>query len=424
MPESHGESLYAAELLPGRLVDEKFRITRSLAQGGMAAVVLAHDIDLDRDVALKFIGRPLLENPAWRERFNNEARLMARLHHPNVVQVHSFGVHVGWPYFVMEYVGGGTLGDWMRRNPAPAPNDVALLIHQIASGLDAIHAAGLVHHDIKPANILLSQDGRALIADLGLARLTRGAPAINVGIAGTPRYMAPEQALPDTLSPELARRTDVYQLALTAFEMLVGTVPFEHPDPLSLLTSRRTQRAPSPSSLRPDLGAAVDRAILSGLEREPRNRPHSAGAFADALMRAAPTRSFHGQAALTTSRAMHVVVADDDPSQLAATALLLSGALPSGSEIARATNGIEALNMLETGMFDVAVLDLEMPGMSAIEILATLRANGNKTRVIVVTAMGGAGDWRVLRQLGADGLILKPFDVDQLVATIERHANE
>lgn len=402
-------------LEPGRLIEDKFRLERSLGVGGMAEVMLAEDVVLDRQVALKFLGTSLLTDPTARERFAIEARNMARVRHDNVVQVYSFGTHEGWPYFVMEYVPGGTLATWRRAHENPPIAAVLDIVRRVALGLEAIHDVGLVHHDIKPSNILLGMDGRVVITDLGLSRLVwrSGSPSF----AGTPRYMAPEQLDGRALPPELAPRTDIFQLGVTTFELLVGAVPDDLPPPCSCEEARLV-RAPRPSQHRADLGPAIDEVILTALADRPEDRYASATELADALERAASARTrTHPPSPVPPLR---VLVADDEPAHLSGAAALLSGSLPIGSSVICAADGDEAFIAAREKHPDVLVLDLHMPGMSALDVTRALRGAraSRRPRIVVVTADGGVADWKALREIGVDAFLLKPFDADQLLSAV------
>lgn len=176
----------------GVLGDGRYRLARRLGAGGMASVWLAHDDRLDRPVAIKVISDTLAGEERYRERFDREARAAASLSHPNIVPVYDYGVHDGHPFLVMEYVPGGSLSDLLR-SPAPAPLDVVELARQLLSALDCVHRAGLVHRDVKPANILLDASARARLTDFGIAQPEDATSLTQTGmIIGTLRYLAPE----------------------------------------------------------------------------------------------------------------------------------------------------------------------------------------------------------------------------------------
>lgn len=416
----------SSQLSPGRLIDEKFRLKKLLGLGGMAEVLLAQDVTLGRDVALKFLGSNLLVDPTWRARFTVEAQNMARVRHPNVVQVYSFGVHDGWPYFVMEYVRGTSLADRLRAYPLPPPEEIADIVRQVSAGLDAIHAAGLVHHDVKPANILLGDDGRVVLADLGLARLV-SSRAGGAAIAGTPRYMAPEQLALMPLGPELAPRTDVYQLGVTTYEMLTGRVPFDAAEPLVVLEKHRAQIPKPPSSERGGLNPTIDRVVATALAKDPSLRYSTASAFAEALAEAIDPNRGWRRISNRPARPLRILVADDDPYQLRATLALLELELPAGTVVEGVPDGLAALSRITLEPFDVLVLDLHMPGRSGLEVAAalpTIKLPGRRPRMVLVTAEGGSQEWRAFRAVGGDALLLKPIDAEQLLQTVERLATQ
>src|SRR5919204_2677746 len=171
-----------------------YEIRDTVGRGGMAAVYKAYQASLDRVVAIKVISAHLASEPEFMERFRQEARAVARLSHPNIVIVHDFGEDGGVPYLVMEHVDGVTLADMLDEG-IPQGQTVDLLA-QVASGLDYAHSRGIVHRDIKPQNVLVTREGRAVLADFGLARIMESARRLTMsgGVVGTPEYMSPEQA--------------------------------------------------------------------------------------------------------------------------------------------------------------------------------------------------------------------------------------
>ena len=202
-----------------RALTSEYDVERELASGGMGSVFLAHDLALDRPVAIKIM-RPELSTAPAAERFLQEARILANLHHPNVVQVHRVGEADGLFYYVMEYVAGETLETRLRRGPLP-PVEALKVGRDLLDGLEAAHRAGIIHRDLKPANILLVW-GRALLADFGIARAAtrpsyRTAPG---ALVGTPGYMAPEQEAGAEVTPA----ADIYAAAAVLYEAFTGRV--------------------------------------------------------------------------------------------------------------------------------------------------------------------------------------------------------
>ena len=252
----------------------RYRLERPLGHGGMASVYLAHDAELDRPVAVKLLAESLAGDTAFRQRFLREARLAARLSHPNVVAVFDAGeADGGRPYIVMEYVEGTTLEG---RGPLPPAEGVALAV-QACHGLAHAHAAGLVHRDVKPHNLLLRSDGTLKVADFGIARAAEATALTQVGtVLGTAAYLAPEQAAGE----EVTAAADVYSLGAVLYELLTGRPPYE-PASLADLADRPEIRPVS--ELAPDVPRHVEDAVMRSLARNPAYRPASAGELAREL---------------------------------------------------------------------------------------------------------------------------------------------
>jgi eukaryotic-like serine/threonine-protein kinase len=256
------------------VAEGRYRLERPLGHGGMATVYLGRDSELDRPVAVKVLAEHLAGDDAFRARFLREARLAARLSHPNVVSVYDAGEEAdGRPYIVMEHVEGGTLAELLRdRGRLPADEAVALAL-QACRGLDHAHAAGLVHRDVKPQNLLLRSDGTLKVADFGIARAAETTALTQAGtILGSAAYLSPEQALGEEVTPAV----DVYSLGAVLYELLTGRPPYQF-DSLAELGAKQASGSITPASeLAPEVPQPVEDAVMRSLARNPAYRPSAA----------------------------------------------------------------------------------------------------------------------------------------------------
>jgi serine/threonine protein kinase len=263
----------APEPMPMRL--GRYEVRDRIGRGGMATVYRAHDPELRRDVAIKV---PRFDGPGL-DRFRREARAAAAVRHPHVCPVYDVGEIEAVPFAVMAFIEGTTLAQLVAAGPLE-PGRAVEVVRQVAEGLAVVHAHGIVHRDLKPANILIDRTDQALLTDFGLA-LCQGNPCATDGtLAGTPAYMAPEQAAGKL--DEVGPLSDVYSLGAVLYELLTGRPPFRG-DPVKVVNQVAHAELPPPSRFRPDLGPALESIILTAMARRPRDRYPSAAAFAEAL---------------------------------------------------------------------------------------------------------------------------------------------
>jgi serine/threonine protein kinase len=256
-----------------------FTVERTLGHGGMGIVYLANEVRLDRLVALKVIRTELAEDERFRARFREESRTAASIQHPRVVTVFGAGEHDGLLYVAMRYVRGTDLGRLIAgRGPLPA-DGAASLIAQVADGLDAVHAAGLVHRDVKPANVMVAEpssagDGAAFLTDFGLAKVAASTSGLTATgeVIGTVDYMAPEQIE----GGRLDARTDVYALGCVLFHAATGEVPFPDRESAAKMWSHLNEPPPAPGSSNGGR-AALDPVIHRAMAKDPADRYPSAG---------------------------------------------------------------------------------------------------------------------------------------------------
>jgi tetratricopeptide (TPR) repeat protein len=266
-----------------RVVVPGYEIVAELGRGGMGVVYLALHYSLQRQTALKMILAGPHADPAARARFHTEALAVARLSHPNIVQVYEVGEHDGRPFLALEYVAGGNLAD-RAAGAAQPEREAALLVETLSRAVHYTHQRGILHRDLKPTNVLMTPDGTPKITDFGLAKLAdQAGPTQTEALLGTPNYMPPEQAAGNTKKIGVA--ADVYSLGAILYELLTGRPPFQGTTALNTLHQLRTQEPVTPRRWRPSLSRDLETICLKCLEKEPDKRYGSAEALADDLRR-------------------------------------------------------------------------------------------------------------------------------------------
>lgn len=265
------------ETLSGR-----YTLRARLGEGGMGTVYLAHDKELDREVAIKLLAASLVNDAEVVERFEREARLTAKLDHPHIVPVYDVGRHEGRPYLVMKRLEGATLAALLREKGGLSADDTLKLLGQLAAGLDFIHGKGFIHRDIKAGNIFVGPEGHATLLDFGILRPSRaGENLTKTGVVmGTPHYMAPEQAIG---AKNVDHRVDLYALAVVVFECLTGTLPFDADSELRLIQLQA--HAPPPDLLEraPWIARPVAEVMKRALAKRPEDRFSSGAELVKAL---------------------------------------------------------------------------------------------------------------------------------------------
>ncbi len=268
----------------------KYIVKRELGRGGMGAVYLAEQPGLGREVAIKELILSAVADPTALKRFMQEAQVMARTSHPNLVQVHDLEQIGDANYIVLEFVRGKSLRDRINQGTLPLPQTFAVM-HGVLQALDYAHKRAIVHRDMKPENVLMSEEGDVKVADFGIARLTddsgAGSTATKTGTTvGTPQYMSPEQVA----SSKVDGRSDLYSAGIMFYELVVGQPPFtasEADGPFTLM-AKHVQAPPKPPSVhRPGLDMGLEEVILKSLSKRPEERYQSGQEFDDAMSRIA-----------------------------------------------------------------------------------------------------------------------------------------
>src|SRR5438105_7588950 len=278
--------------IPGEHYIGKYRVKSELGRGGMGAVYLAEQPGLGREVAIKELIQSA--DPVALKRFLQEAQGVARTSHPNLVQVHDIELMGDINYLVLELVRGRSLRDWMNQGPIPPPQVFAVM-HGVLQALDYAHRHSIVHRDMKPENVLISEEGLVKVADFGIARLMDdtgvGGPATKTGTTvGTPQYMSPEQVA----SSRVDGRSDLYSAGIMFYELVAGQPPFTATDadgPFTLM-AKHVQAPPQPPSVfRPGLNPDLEELILKSLSKRPEDRFQTGKEFDEAISPAADQMS-------------------------------------------------------------------------------------------------------------------------------------
>src|SRR5256714_5357849 len=246
----------------------------------MATIYRAGDTELERDVAVKLLRPEYERDPDFGTRFRQEARSAASLNHPNIVSVYDFGNDPAGAYIVMELIDGEDLASVIRRTGAVPPRQAARLAADVASGLAAAHARGIVHRDVKPGNVLVSRDGRVKVTDFGIARAVADAQLTMPGLTmGSVHYFSPEQARGEPTTTA----SDVYSLGIVLYELLTGRRPWAGDSAAAIAMARLSGATPSPSAVRTGIPAALEAIVRRAIAPDPARRYQTAGEMREAL---------------------------------------------------------------------------------------------------------------------------------------------
>jgi putative two-component system response regulator len=421
------------------LILGNYRILDRLGAGGMGVVFRAEHLRLRRPVAIKVLAASLERCPAVLARFDSEMQAIARLQHPNIVAAIDAGFVAGpspetpnLHYFVMEYVPGEDLEQYVQTVGPLPPFQACDIVYQVASALAESHKHQMVHRDLKPSNIQRTPEGRVKLLDFGLAQIFLHRMTEPGTMLGTVEYMAPEQAQ-DASTVDI--RADIYGLGGTLFCCLTGRPPFsDEGNTIEGLIRRHTQPAPSIRRWQPGLPAALDAVVARMMAPRPEDRYPTPEAVMTALLpflqaelgqhlymslmeeRVEP-RLGGGQRPSKAVQTYRVLVVDDDPSirQLCRFALKAEDL-----ECDEARDGTEGLAAVAAQAFDMLLLDVEMPGMSGLKLCQHLREKppAPHLKVLMFSGNSSADEMAQVLSAGADDYLTKPFSVGQLRARV------
>ncbi len=351
----------------------KYRVLEPLGRGGMAQVYRAYHPQLDRYLAVKVLRSDLVDEKEFLARFQREARSVAGLRHPNIVQIYDFDTQNDLYYMVMELLEGDTLkarlNTYRTRGERMPLGELVKILSDALDGLGYAHSEGIIHRDIKPANLMLTRRGQAVITDFGIAQIVGGtAYTVSGALMGTLNYMAPEQGLENRCDA----RSDLYSMGIVFYEMLTGKPPFDADTPLAILMKHLNDPLPLPRQVNPDIPISFERVALKVLAKNPDDRYQSAAEMAQALQQAAAeagvgvaaSLSFdlpetaHGSVAVISGTARQSITdagfaADDTDAQLASrltAAPVSSPAQPANIDEAAKAFATALRIRLETGI--------------------------------------------------------------------------
>jgi eukaryotic-like serine/threonine-protein kinase len=307
-----------------RMVEGKYKIERMLGRGGMGTVYLAHDLTLDREVAIKVLFPDAAQDEQGVLRFQQEAKTAARLDHPNIIPIYRVESEAGLNYFVMKYVSGTSLEDVLEENQPLATDYIQRVLWEAACALGHAHSRGVVHRDVKPANIMFDHDGRVMLTDFGISKALQAATGFTATgmIIGTPHYMAPEQAKGQSVDG----RADQYSLGVVGYRMVTGELPFAGDSIHTVLYKQIFEHAPPAKSRRPEIPDHVSAAIGRAMSKDPDERFATTEAFATAVLPEQPVRAAQ-PGRPSTRPTLRPRVSPDAPTELSAAMAPLAAAL-------------------------------------------------------------------------------------------------
>ncbi len=266
----------------GRVLNQRYRLKEKIGSGGMADVYLADDLMLGREVAVKLLHPQYAADPSFIQRFRHEAQAAANLNHPNIVNIYDWGTEGELSYIVMEYVEGSDLKEIINSETQILPERAAEIAAEVCAALQFAHRRNIVHRDIKPHNIFITNMGQVKVMDFGIAREGNGSGMTQTGVVmGTPQYISPEQAQ----GLAVDGRSDIYSLGVVLYEMLTGRLPFDDPNPVTVAYKQVREDPLPPSAINPEVPPALEAIVMKALAKNPANRYQTAQEMKADLLR-------------------------------------------------------------------------------------------------------------------------------------------
>jgi DNA-binding NarL/FixJ family response regulator len=418
---------------PGASFGDRYQLSNRIAVGGMGEVWEASDRVIGRTVAIKILRDEYVGAPGFLERFRAEARHAALVNHEGIARVYDYGEDQNTAFLVMELVPGEALSAVLQREGPLAPDRVLDIVAQTASALHAAHAAGLVHRDIKPGNLLLTPEGRVKITDFGIARLADQVPLTQAGqVMGTAQYISPEQVTGRPATPA----TDIYSLGVVAYEALAGRLPFGGESQFAIALAQVND---TPPDLPKHVPEKVRSLVLSAMAKNPSDRPRSAADLARMAAQAIrngldepreESRSIPSDEGTepdpvprfpavgpASPKSIRALLVDDQSMVRAGLRMLLSGE-PDIEVVAEAGNGVQAVAQAARFRPDVVLMDIRMPELDGLEATRRILSADGTARVLILTTFNLDEYVYEALRAGASGFVLKDDPPEQLISAV------
>jgi CheY-like chemotaxis protein len=405
----------------GTVLEGKYLVQSVIGRGSMGVVYLGWDQQLERKLAIKVLLPRYSKEERVARRFKLEAVAMAAVREQNVVQIFSYGDYGKHPYFVMEYVPGYTVANLIERANERGEQlylDVVLgILRQICRGLDAVHRLGIVHRDVKPANMLIGPKFKVMLTDFGLVETIHD--DTDRDLAGTPLFLAPELIRRQQLPEDLRFRADIYALGISTYEMLAGDVPFDGSTIKEILRKHLHAEPPPIANWRTDLPDGIEQAIQRALSKNPAKRHESCVEFLTDLENA------RGQHATAVTRSgPRILIVDDDQETRTVFRTAMRVTFPEAT-VNTAPDGFQGLELARHGRPDLMFVDMNMPGMNGLELVAAMRGDELLAGipVVIVSAEIDASCRPILKSLGVEHIMQKPVELTDLINVAKAQIN-